>query len=230
LRKLSSSIIFITIKRINNSPISQYEESILKKIVPIVPNWITPDVLTYFAFSAMLLSGILYFIYPDHNYYLLIISFCIVVNWLADSLDGKIAKYRGISRPEYGDYLDHGFDVFSLAVIGLGLSFSKAANTHAWFVFTVIILAAFAINFLKAGITHIFYLSMFGVGPTDARIFLIFLNLVLFIVGNRNIVFAGYNITLFDMFGIVSTAILGVVLVYEFVVTSSRLAKISPKE
>jgi phosphatidylglycerophosphate synthase len=46
----------------------------------------------------------------------------LVVQWLGDSLDGTLARVRGIQRPRYGYYLDHLVDAISTAGIGLGLS------------------------------------------------------------------------------------------------------------
>jgi hypothetical protein len=47
----------------------------------------------------------------------------LVVQWLGDSLDGTLARVRGIERPTYGYYLDHLVDAIATAAIGIGLSY-----------------------------------------------------------------------------------------------------------
>jgi archaetidylinositol phosphate synthase len=48
----------------------------------------------------------------------------LIVHWLGDSLDGTLARVRGIERPRYGFYLDHLVDAVSTAAIGIGLGLS----------------------------------------------------------------------------------------------------------
>jgi phosphatidylglycerophosphate synthase len=209
-------------RRINQSWTSAIEEPLLKKIVPFIPVWITPDILTYAAVISMFLGGVLYFFYPQHSYSLLLVNLCIFTNWLTDGTDGKVAKYRNISRPEYGSYVDHSFDTLSIAFICLGLAFSKATTTDSWFILTTIILVAHSMNFLKVAIIGNFYLSISGISGTDARVFIILMNFLVFAIGNRVI----YGYSLLDIFGILFSAIAIVLLVKEFLTTSRRLAKI----
>ena len=51
-------------------------------------------------------------------------SALLVVHWLGDSLDGTLARVRGIQRPRYGYYLDHLVDAVATAAIGIGLGLS----------------------------------------------------------------------------------------------------------
>jgi phosphatidylglycerophosphate synthase len=209
-------------RRINQSWTSAIEEPLLKKIVPVIPVWITPDMLSYTAVISMFLGGVLYFFYPAHNYFLLLVNLCIFTNWLTDGIDGKVAKYRNIARPEYGNYIDHSFDTLSIAFICLGLALSKAVTTDSWFILTTIILVAHSMNFLKVSIVGSFFLSISGMSGTDARVIMILMNFLVFAVGNR--VIYGYN--LLDIFGVLLSALAMVLLVKEFLTTSRRLAKI----
>ena len=209
-------------RRINQSWTSAIEEPLLKKVVPAIPVWITPDMLTYAALVSMFLGGVLYFFYPQHSYSLLLVNLCIFINWLTDGTDGKVAKYRNISRPEYGSYVDHSFDTLSIAFICLGLALSKATTTDSWFILTIIVLVAHSINFLKVAITGNFYLSISGISGTDARVIIILMNFLVFAVGNRVI----DGLSLLDIFGVLLSAFATVLIVKEFVITSRRLAKI----
>ena len=46
------------------------------------------------------------------------------MQWFGDSLDGTLARVRGIERPTYGYYLDHLVDAIATAAIGIGLGLS----------------------------------------------------------------------------------------------------------
>jgi len=43
------------------------------------------------------------------------------VHWLGDSLDGTLARVRGVERPKYGFYLDHVMGALSVVLWGWGL-------------------------------------------------------------------------------------------------------------
>src|SRR3546814_18946608 len=47
-----------------------------------------------------------------------------VVQWLGDSLDGSLARFRHIERPSYGYFIDHSCDGLAVLLIlaGMGLS------------------------------------------------------------------------------------------------------------
>src|SRR5207247_2225724 len=51
-------------------------------------------------------------------------SALLVVHWLGDSLDGTVARVRGIERARYGYYIDHLTDALATAAIGIGLGLS----------------------------------------------------------------------------------------------------------
>ena len=54
-------------------------------------------------------------------WWLWVASALLVVQWIGDSLDGTLARVRGIERPTYGYYLDHLVDAIATAAIGIGL-------------------------------------------------------------------------------------------------------------
>src|SRR3546814_4275575 len=48
----------------------------------------------------------------------------LLVNWFGDSLDGSLARWRGIERPAYGYFVDHSVDGVAIVLIvgGIGAS------------------------------------------------------------------------------------------------------------
>ena len=51
--------------------------------------------------------------------WLWVASGLLVVQWIGDSLDGTLARVRGIQRPKYGYYV---FDVIGLAIVAVMLA------------------------------------------------------------------------------------------------------------
>ena len=89
------------------------------------------DVLQIVAFSiffaialGMLGAGLCYFAARWHSYGLLGACLCLAINWLGDSLDGTLARFRNRQRPRYGFYVDHVVDALCVLFLfaGLGLS------------------------------------------------------------------------------------------------------------
>src|SRR4030095_13244446 len=89
-----------------------------------LPRWILPDDLTALGVASAIGIGIAYLATNADHKWLWVPSALLVVHWLGDSLDGTLARVRGIERPRYGYYLDHLVDALATAVIGIGLGLS----------------------------------------------------------------------------------------------------------
>src|SRR5690606_28626638 len=89
-----------------------------------LPAGMLPDHLTLIGIFGATLVGAGYMLSNQHENWLLLSISGLVVNWFGDSLDGTLARYRGIERPRYGFYLDHLTDAYSTILIGVGLDVS----------------------------------------------------------------------------------------------------------
>src|SRR5512141_495238 len=88
------------------------------------PPWINPDHLTVLGLGAMLGAGLSYWYARFNKIGLLLAIVCLALNWLGDSLDGTLARFRNKQRPKYGFYVDHVIDAVGtfFLVAGIGLS------------------------------------------------------------------------------------------------------------
>jgi len=86
-----------------------------------MPVWITPDVCTIIGLMSALGIATSYALSIYNRNFLWLASFGFVVHWLADSLDGTLARYRNIERPIFGFFVDHTVDAISVTLIVLGL-------------------------------------------------------------------------------------------------------------
>ena len=125
-------------------------------------------------------------------------------NWLGDSLDGTLARFRNCQRPRYGYYVDHVIDLFGVSALMAGLACSGYMNP----LIAVSLLAAFALVeaevFLATYVHRIFRLSCFRIGPTELRIVLAVGTL--YLLHNPWVHIGHRRLLLFDVGGIISIA------------------------
>jgi archaetidylinositol phosphate synthase len=124
---------------------------------------------------------------------------CLALNWLGDSLDGTLARFRRRLRPRYGFYVDHMVDSFG----ALGLMGGLALSGYMHPVIAIGLLIAFLMLSIQSYLaTHTlgeFRLSFWRFGPTEMRILLVVGNLAL--LWKPRVHFAGSDYRLFDLEG-----------------------------
>ena len=88
------------------------------------PRWITSDHLTLLGLVSTVACGALYAASGRHPWLLLVVNLGLALNWLGDSLDGTLARHRGVERPRFGFYVDHLADAFGALFLLGGLALS----------------------------------------------------------------------------------------------------------
>lgn len=185
------------------------------------PEWIGPDHLTVLGFVAQICAGAFYALAGWNRYALLGVIACLGFNWLGDSLDGTIARFRRRLRPRYGFYVDHMVDSFgALALMG-GLALS--GYMHPWIAMGLLV--AFLVLSIQSYLaTHAlgeFRLSFWRFGPTELRILLATGNLALF--WKPNVHLFGEDYRLFDVGGAIGLVGMGVMAVFFTIQNTMRL-------
>lgn len=176
-----------------------WERRALAWLAPRVPSAITSDHLTLLGLAATVACGALYAASPAWPAALWLVSLGLALNWLGDSLDGSLARYRRCERPRFGFYVDHLADAFGALFLlgGLGASglmspLVAASLLAAYFLLAIqTYLATYAIGRFKV--------SWGPVGGTELRLALVALNAVA--VHSPRIVLAGRSWLLFDVVG-----------------------------
>lgn len=188
-------------RRVNLAITAKIEDTFLYHAVKCVPRWISPDMLTLIALASAIVGGVTYIWAEKNLTLLLIINICLIVHWLADSLDGRLARYRKESKEKYGYYIDHMLDAFSAAFFIGGITTSTLTETTAWVWVLSLMLLTMIHAYLKTKISKIFELSMQQLGPTEARFGLIIINFILLVVGNPHFNIYTIPLTLLDIIG-----------------------------
>lgn len=213
-------------KRITFAFTSKPEAKILDWFVKRLPQWMTPDFLTLTALFAAFSGGVFYILAGKSLWWLLAVNICLAAHWFGDSLDGRVARYRKIQRPNYGYYVDHILDSGSAALFLGGLTASLTlTDTTAWVWVLALMFLSMTHVFLKTKVFGTFELSLQQVGPTEARIGLILVNSVVFFFRNPHYIFMGIPATLFDFIGWLAIAAFLVILIPEIIKTAIRLDK-----
>lgn len=169
------------------------------------PRRISPDHLTALGFGAQLLVGASYALARWNKYSLVLATFFIAVNWLGDSLDGTLARYRNQLRPRYGFYVDHMVDTLGATFLIVGLAASNYIHAQVAASMLVAFLVLSVETYLAAYTLCDFRLSHGLFGPTEIRILLAAGSITLLFHPYANLF--GYDFPLFDVGGAI--AILG---------------------
>ncbi len=121
----------------------------------------------------------------DNRIWLHAMSVMVIGQWLTDSFDGSLGKYRKQGLVKWGFFMDHLLDLIFAGSIVIGYSFL----VDAWwleFLFLILLLitlATMATSFLAFAATNQFQIAYYGIGPTEIRIGYVALNTFVYFVG-----------------------------------------------
>ena len=179
----------------------------------------TPDVLTALAMVSAFAIGAGYVLSNYHAAWLAVSVVGYFVHWFGDSLDGTIARYRGCERPRFGYFIDHSCDGLAILVILSGIGLSPYLRVDV----ALIVVAGYLLmaihTFLLAKVTGEFPLAQMGAGPTELRILLVVLTILMAALGPEAGRIFGFNA--FDMF----FGAAALILVATFVVQTLRVGR-----
>jgi phosphatidylglycerophosphate synthase len=178
------------------------EKRLLQAIARRLPRWVLPDDLTALGVLAALGIAVAYALSNGSDAWLWAASGLLVLHWLGDSLDGTLARVRGIGRPRYGYYLDHLVDGIATAMIGIGLGLSPHMLLSVGTLLVVAYLVLSINVYLESQALGRFSIGYGLLGPTEARIGLIVLNTALALGLELRMDVLGLGITALDVAGV----------------------------
>ena len=207
---------FKTAARINQSITASVEKRVLLWLAARVPDWVSSDHLTALGFAAQIAAGACYALSRFDRRALLLVVPCLALNWLGDSLDGTLARFRRQQRPRYGFYVDHMVDIFGATALMAGLGCSGLLHWSVAAAMLVAFLLLSGESYLATYTLARFQLSQGLFGPTEIRILLAIGNLAL--LRNPYAIVFGHRFLLFDLAG----AIASFVMLVMVIATSAR--------
>lgn len=207
---------------------TRFERWFLPRLAGRLPLWILPDHLTGLGVVAATGIAAGYMLANRDPAWLWFVNFCLVFHWLGDSLDGTLARTRRIERPRYGFYLDHLTDAYSTFAVGLGLGLSPYMLLS---VGLAIVIGYYILSINVYLETHVFGQFRYGygiMGPTEARLVLIGLNVFAWATGALPFTTLGVGATLFDIFGIAGVLLMMAMLSRRVLRNLGGLARLEP--
>src|SRR5262250_1974329 len=141
--------------------------------------WINSDHLTLLGLAAMAGAGAGYWWSRVNPAGLFVAIGCLALNWLGDSLDGTLARFRNCQRPRYGFYVDHIVDAFGALFLLGGLALSGYMSPVVAIGLLVAYLLLSIEVYLASYTLGDFKISYFKMGPTELRLLLAIGNLAL---------------------------------------------------
>ena len=213
-------------KRVHTSMLAAAEKRCLIWMAERLPGWVNSDHLTALAGVAMAVAGVCYWVGPGSPLAMAVAIAMLVLNWFGDSLDGTVARVRHHERPRYGFYVDHVLDVvgicFLLAGFALG-GFMTPLVAAGFLVAYYLLMVEIALATHAVGT---FRISFWKFGPTELRILLIIGTLQL--LRSPYVSIAGERVLLFDVSGVVASAVLGLTFIVSAVRNGRLLYRLEP--
>lgn len=214
------------VSRIQENFLAARERRLLDWLCLRVPAGVTPDMLTATGLvgACLILAGYGLSLADENWLWLCIAGY--VLHWFGDSMDGSLARFRGIERPRYGYFLDHSCDALATVMILLGIGLSPYVRMETALVAAAGYLLLSIHAFLAARVLSELRLSYLAAGPTELRILLIGLTLAMLMFGDSSRGVAA--MTGFDWFVQLAGGLLIVLFVVQTVRTSRVLAAMEP--
>lgn len=212
-----------SLSRIQQNWLAARERQLLNWLCSRMPAWVTPDGLTSLGMigACMIFVGYVASNLSAHWLLLAIAGYCI--QWFGDSMDGSLARYRHIERPSYGYFIDHSCDGLATLLILAGIGLSPFVTMDVALVALAGYLLLSIHAYLSARVLGEFKLSYLAAGPTELRLVLIALTIMMMVLGSGPGVFGA--LSGFDVFVGAAAMILILLFIGQTLVTGRRLAQ-----
>ena len=216
-----ATLTFVPATRLQDSVVSNFERRTLVWLAQRTPACINSDHLTLLGFLSQCMAGVCYALAKFNPDFLMAGIVCLVLNWLGDSLDGTLARVRNQQRPRYGFYVDHIADTIGAFFLMGGMALSGYVQPAIAMGMLVAFLMLSIESYLATYTIGQFQLSYWKFGPTEIRILLAIGNIAL--LRHSVVKFAGHNLRLFDIGGVIAIAGMGLMLVISAIAHTRRL-------
>jgi phosphatidylglycerophosphate synthase len=171
------------VKRIHRSLLAKAEKKLLVRIAGMMPCWVTPDRLTAVGVLGALIVFTGYVLSAYNADFLWLATLGFLVHWFGDSLDGTLARVRAIERPRYGFLIDQSSDVVSDILIMVGLGLSPYVRLDIALLGLIGYFALTIHSLVWNSVAGVHRISGTLIGPTELRLALILMNIILWLIG-----------------------------------------------
>ncbi len=173
-KSMATSLRLIATDRQRTNILREWEQKSIAYLVQKVPSWISSDGLTAIGFFGNLIVASSFVLGAYFGRYWLLLSLLgFIINWVGDSLDGRLAYYRNKPRKWYGFSLDVTVDWVGTILIGLGFTiFIPGLWKYAGYMFVVLYGWEMITAQLRYKIGGQYSIDSGIFGPTEVRLLL----------------------------------------------------------
>ena len=196
--------------RIQTSLLNKVEKNILFWLAEHMPEWVTSDMLTALGFFAAVAYAVFCWLANYNVEYLWLSSFCLVLNWFGDALDGTLARVRKLQRPKYGFFLDHSVDAITTCLFCIGLGLTPYMDMTIALFIMIGYLSLSLFTYLSTMVFTEFPLTYARLGPTEVRLILIAVSIlyIYYPFSSWHLNVLGLFLSAYDLMGIIAAATL----------------------
>ncbi|RNC64642.1 CDP-alcohol phosphatidyltransferase [Proteiniphilum sp. X52] len=168
------SLRLIASDRRRTNILREWEQKTIAYLVQKIPSWISSDGLTAIGFFGNLtVAGSFVMGAFLHRHWLLLSLIGFAINWVGDSLDGRLAYYRNKPRKWYGFSLDVTVDWIGTFLIGFGYTmYAPGWWKYAGFFFVILYGWEMITAQLRYKIVNKYSIDSGIFGPTEVRLVL----------------------------------------------------------
>ncbi|NGM24070.1 hypothetical protein G3576_28955 [Roseomonas stagni] len=156
--------------RRNGGLLAAPEARALDALLPILPRWVMPDMLSAIGLVGAVVAALGVALAAEGAAWCLVAVLGLALNWFGDSLDGRLARHRGMARPRRGYILDNGLDM--LGYLAMAIGFAVSGLMWPALPFIAVALHFMLVNLAAArlAVTNVLDLSAGPVGTTELRV------------------------------------------------------------
>ena len=132
-----SALVPALLYRHDPSPMARLGYAVARQIEPRLPIWVTPNQITVIGCGGMAVAGLAFFLAGLNPSWFVVAELGVIVHWLADHLDGHLARARGLTS-DRGLFLDMYLDMVSVICLMYGIA-SASYSTFQFFMTYLIV-------------------------------------------------------------------------------------------
>jgi archaetidylinositol phosphate synthase len=168
--------------RSNKGLLAGPEARLLDVLVARVPRGVSPDMLSLLALLGAVLGSAGFALALSSGLSLGLVLVGFTLNWLGDSLDGRVARYRGIERRIQGFVLDNGLDLLAYLLLAIGFALSGLVSLPIPFLLLALYTLLSNLALARLLITGVHDLAIDVIGTTELRVLFLLLAVLLFLL------------------------------------------------
>ena len=167
-------------RRVNRGLLAQPEAKILDFLVRRLPAWVTPDQLSGLGILGAVIGSLGFALALTSWLSLGLVFAGLILNWLGDSLDGRLARHRRIERKTQGFIIDNGVDLIGYFLLTLGFAASGLVSLPVPFLLLSLYMLLSNLALARLIITGVHELAVGYIGTTELRVGFLALAVLLF--------------------------------------------------